>query len=207
MIFTSSNIFLNFLETKINHVDVFHPGSFDPLKLTGGLGHLNRCADQVGWVKDPARPSSLAPVTAATRGVAALGPERRRGKGSGRTRGSPGNRRGGRLGRRFTSDDEFGDGSFGLRQGIREAVRRTFSARRAAGGSAESAVLGGVHGAACRSLGGRARGGEKARERERKEGRGGCRGFEVRLQEVLLIARTSRRWRSGTSSPPRSCFL
>jgi hypothetical protein len=81
-------------------------------------------------------------------------------------------------------------------------------------GGARDDALGGGHGDRGRLLGGvhGERGPERERDereraRERGERRGELRGVEVRLQEVLLIARTSRRWRSGTSSPPRSCFL
>jgi hypothetical protein len=96
------------------------------------------------------------------------------------------------------------------RTGKKRAALRSFSARWRGWGRHETAVL-------CVELGlleGFTRGRERptgkkgraTRKREREEG-GGRHGFEVRLQEVLLVARTSRRWHSGTSRPPRSCLL
>jgi hypothetical protein len=55
-------------------------------------------------------------------------------------------------------------------RGRLKAARRTYSARRAAGGSTESAALGGSHGAACRLLGGSTGRRRALGERRKEEG-------------------------------------
>jgi hypothetical protein len=58
MNFTTFAMVLTFSGNKIDEQDFLHRGWFDPELLTAGArGHVSWRADQVGWVKDPARPS------------------------------------------------------------------------------------------------------------------------------------------------------
>jgi hypothetical protein len=164
-----------------------HPGSTWP-----------KAADRWarGHVGEPGWPGRLgqrpSPTCSQTPAMAGRGRRDDAGKGRGRGPGGPGAHPGcaGGLGLAggWPAASNLAAASSVLRRGIRDvggdsrhfgpipsrgrlkAARRTYSARREAGGSTGSAAIGGVHGAACRSLGGRARGREaREREREREE--------------------------------------
>jgi hypothetical protein len=103
MHFTRFTQILKFPGIKNSHRDFLHRGRFDPGPLTGGP-EAHQQATLAWWSERP-QPWR---APARDQGGAMLRRGRGGGKEGGRTRFSPGTRRGGQLGRRMAGGEQFG---------------------------------------------------------------------------------------------------